>query len=108
MICKFCQKELTHKILDLGAQPLANGYLTENTRNQPQKYLPLVVWICDICWLAQCEQFASKEKIFDEEYAYFSSSSASWLKHAKEFALKVIDNFTLDENSFVIEIAPND
>lgn len=108
MKCRYCETELSYKLLDLGSQPLANDYIGVSSESHYQEYFPLIVWVCKTCWLVQCEQFSPKEKIFDDEYAYFSSSSKSWLKHAEDFSTNVINNNRLSSNSFVVEIASND
>ena len=46
--------------------------------------------------------------MFTPEYAYFSSTSLSWCNHAKEYVNNVTSRLSLDENSFVLEIASND
>ena len=47
------------------------------------------------------------ESIFSE-YAYFSSYSETWLKHAKDYVKMIIDRLKLNEDSQVIEIGSND
>ena len=108
MKCRFCEARLSQKLIDLGHQPLANNYISTSQKHHSQEYFPLTVWICETCWLVQCEQIASKEKIFDDEYAYFSSSSKSWLKHAEHFSKKIIQKEKLSSKNFVVEIASND
>jgi SAM-dependent methyltransferase len=49
----------------------------------------------------------SPEEIFTD-YAYFSSYSESWLKHAKDYTSLMIDRFGFDSRSRIIEIASND
>lgn len=46
--------------------------------------------------------------MFRNDYAYFSSTSLSWLEHAKHYSAHIIKKLSLDESSFVIEIASND
>jgi hypothetical protein len=52
--------------------------------------------------------FSGPEELFTDEYAYFSSTSTTWVKHASEYVSNVIDRFQLDSSSHVIEIASND
>ncbi len=42
------------------------------------------------------------------EYAYFSSYSDSWLRHASNYADQMITQFGFNERSFVVELASND
>jgi len=55
----------------------------------------------------QLEEFESPATIFSN-YAYFSSYSDSWVKHANDYCGKMVERFGLNENSFVIEAASND
>jgi 2-polyprenyl-3-methyl-5-hydroxy-6-metoxy-1,4-benzoquinol methylase len=58
--------------------------------------------------LVQLEQFESPDALFNDTYAYFSSFSDSWLRHAKNYAEEMIRRFGYDGSSFVVEIASND
>ena len=59
--------------------------LTEATLNAPEVYYPLVVEVCDVCFLAQVDEHKAATEIFDSDYTYFSSFSKSWLEHAGLF-----------------------
>ena len=63
--------------------------------------------MCDTCYLAQLEEYVSPEEIFNE-YAYFSSYSDSWLKHAKNYTDLMVERFGINSNSLVVELASND
>ncbi|MEI6756135.1 MAG: class I SAM-dependent methyltransferase, partial [bacterium] len=54
------------------------------------------------------EDYAQADELFNAEYAYFSSTSSSWLDHASSYAKMAIDRFQLSDKSYVIEIASND
>ena len=73
-----------------------------------EPFYPLHAHICTNCWLMQLDEFASPEEIFAQEYAYFSSYSDSWLKHAEQYAGMMVERFGFDKNSLVVEIASND
>jgi SAM-dependent methyltransferase len=108
MNCRHCRTPLTNKFIDLGFAPPSNAYLTEADLYRPEKYFPLRVMVCDACWLVQTEDYAQADELFSADYAYFSSTSASWLAHAARYATKMIDLLKLDQNSLVLEIAAND
>ncbi|MDK9719217.1 MAG: class I SAM-dependent methyltransferase [Trichlorobacter sp.] len=46
--------------------------------------------------------------MFNNDYAYFSSTSSSWLEHAARYSAMITEKLRLDSRSFVIEIASND
>ena len=108
MKCRHCSSELKHNFLDLGFAPPSNAYLTKNDLKKPEKYYPLKVMVCDVCWLVQTEDYAQASELFDSEYSYFSSTSTGWLEHAKNYVEKMTEDLKLDQNSLVIEVASND
>lgn len=108
MKCRHCGKELEHTFLDLGFAPPSNAYLQLNDLQKPEVYFPLTVKVCDACWLVQTLDYADSEDLFASDYAYFSSTSSSWLAHAKKYSEEIISRLSLDDKSFVIEIASND
>jgi SAM-dependent methyltransferase len=108
MKCRHCATPLKHTFLDLGFAPPSNAYLTRKDLSRPEKYYPLKVKVCDHCWLVQTEDYTQADELFSTEYAYFSSTSSSWLAHAKNYTEKMVRQFSLTKNSFVIEIACND
>ena len=108
MNCRHCGSSSLHTFLDLGFAPPSNAYLAEADLNKPEKFFPLRVMVCDQCWLVQTEDYAGAAELFSSQYAYFSSTSKSWLEHAKLFTERTIESLGLDENSFVIEVASND
>jgi SAM-dependent methyltransferase len=71
-------------------------------------FYPLHAHVCNNCWLVQIDSFEAPDHIFDEQYAYFSSYSDSWLAHAKSYVEKMSERWNLDVNSHVVEIASND
>ena len=108
MKCRHCNTELKLPLIDLGSAPPSNAYLTEQTLHTPEKWFPLRVLVCESCWLAQTEDFAQAEELFNEDYAYFSSFSTSWLEHAERYVKDMTKRFSLDKHSHVIEVAAND
>lgn len=108
MNCRHCAKALTHTFLDLGYAPPSNAYLTKDQLSLPEKYYPLKIMICDECWLAQTLDYAQADELFSADYAYFSSTSTSWLHHATTYCEKMIAQLNLSNNSYVIEVASND
>jgi 2-polyprenyl-3-methyl-5-hydroxy-6-metoxy-1,4-benzoquinol methylase len=108
MKCRHCEAELTLPLIDLGSAPPSNAYLTEKTLKAPEKWFPLKVLVCQECWLAQTEDYAGAEDLFDADYAYFSSVSSSWLKHAERYVSDMVERFNLDEKAHVVEVAAND
>jgi len=108
MLCRHCQQPLRHTFLDLGYAPPSNAYLTADDLNRPEVYFPLKIKVCEHCWLVQTEDYAAAGDLFSPDYAYFSSTSSGWLAHAKRYCQAMTERFSLNRDSFVIEVASND
>jgi hypothetical protein len=108
MKCRHCEYTLELPLINLESAPPSNAYLTETTLKAPEKWFPLRVLVCQHCWLAQTEDFAQAEELFDADYAYFSGFSSSWLAHCQRYVTDMILRFNLDSSSHVVEVAAND
>src|SRR5207253_387889 len=93
--CRFCGAELQHVFCDLGASPPSNSYLREDQLDASEAFFPLLALVCDHCFLVQLPQFQDPSEIFSD-YAYFSSYSESWLRHAKDYADYMMSRFKYD------------
>ena len=107
LICRTCQSTDIDLVLDLGLSPIANRYITSSDFMDELVY-PLAIAICNNCKIVQTTETLPRESIFEENYAYFSSTSSIWLRHSKKFASQVTERFALSKNSRVLEIASND
>lgn len=108
MKCRFCATELTHVFCDLGHAPPSNSYLKPAELNEAETHYPLKVWTCPSCFLTQIDEFKSHAEIFSKDYAYFSSTIASWVAHAKDFVDQTEKKFSLGKDSLFVEVASND
>ncbi|MEM7190675.1 MAG: class I SAM-dependent methyltransferase [Pseudomonadota bacterium] len=107
--CRYCSQPLTLSVADLGATPLANSYLpvSEEAKAAERSY-PLHVMVCQSCRLTQTTETVPADAIFDHDYAYLSSYSASWVAHAQRYAEAMTQRFDLGPDSLVTEVASND
>jgi SAM-dependent methyltransferase len=105
--CRFCGNSLKHTFVDLGMSPLCESFLTANQLNQMEAFYPLHVFVCETCFLVQLPEYVAPEQIFTE-YAYFSSYSESWLRHARNYVEMISSRLRLGPSSLVVELASND
>lgn len=105
--CRFCDEKLESTLVDLGMSPLCESYLETSQLNNMEPFYPLHVYVCHSCLLVQLEEYVDPEHIFTE-YAYFSSFSEAWLKHAEHYVAMMINRFALGADSRVVELASND
>ena len=91
-VCRVCASPLSRTFADLGMSPLANSYIKLEKAKAMEPFYPLHVYVCERCLLVQLEEFESPQHIFSD-YAYFSSFSDAWLKHANEYVDLMIERF---------------
>jgi hypothetical protein len=87
--------------------PLCESYLAADQVDAMEPFYPLHALVCAECFLVQLGQYVTAEHIFTE-YAYFSSFSTAWLKHAEDYVGEVSRRLALGRDSFVVELASND
>jgi C-methyltransferase C-terminal domain/Putative zinc binding domain/Methyltransferase domain len=106
-ICRFCGTPLRQTLVDLGMSPLCESYVSADQLNEMEPFYPLHVRVCDQCFLVQVGDYVSSDHIFTE-YAYFSSFSDTWLKHAADYVDMIVSRFKLGKTSLAVELASND
>lgn len=105
--CRFCKASLNNSFADLGMSPFSNSYISPENEHLMEPFFPLHTYVCEKCFLVQLGEFQSPASIFTD-YAYFSSFSDSWLKHAKKYTDLMIERFKINSSHQVMEIASND
>ncbi|WP_068280038.1 class I SAM-dependent methyltransferase [Aldersonia kunmingensis] len=107
MRCRLCDSTRLLSVVDLGATPPCEKFLTTDELDSPEPTYPLHLRLCEDCLLLQIPALITPEDTFTE-YAYFSSYSDSWVQHAKTFVEGTVGRLGLNEDSFVVEVASND
>ena len=84
MDCRHCAAPLDSAFLDLGTAPPSNAYLEPGDLARAEVFYPLKICVCGRCGLVQTHDIVDAGAMFNADYAYFSSVSASWLAHGHE------------------------
>jgi len=108
MNCRHCHASLERVFLDLGHAPPSNAYLDAAALRAPEVTFPLRLFACGRCRLVQTEDYAEADALFSADYAYFSSTSRTWLDHAQRYSRMITQRLGLDGDSLVVEVASND
>jgi len=106
--CRSCGRSGLTPVLDLGHMPLSDGLLKESQLTETEEKYPLEVAFCPQCTLVQILETVPPEKLFCEDYPYYSSFSDALLAHSRENVLSLIEKRKLGSDSLVIEPASND
>jgi SAM-dependent methyltransferase len=105
--CRLCAAPLERLVVDLGTSPLCESYIRPESYDAMEAFFPLRVFVCERCFLVQLRDYVGSEAIFGD-YAYFSSYSDSWVRHAEAYVEMASRRFGLGGDSFVVEVASND
>ena len=106
--CRFCAAPLEDSFIDLGTSPVANSYIDPANVLKMEPFFALHAFVCRDCFLVQLPLTETREHIFNDEYAYFSSYSESVLAHSRAYVAAMVDRFGFGPGAQVIEVASND
>ena len=82
--CRSCGSAPLEVFLQLGDLPLPDALLRESQLAEPEPRYPLDLAFCPECALVQILASVPPERLFVENYLYFSSYSEDLLRHARE------------------------
>jgi SAM-dependent methyltransferase len=108
LVCRSCGEPGLTSFLDLGETPLADNLVSPDAPAGAEERFPLEVAFCRTCSLVQITEEVPPEKLFVDNYLYFSSFSDHLLRHSRDHALGLIERQGLGPDSFVVEVASND
>jgi methylation protein EvaC len=104
--CVIC-KSAIQPFVSYGKQPIANGFLAPS--QFPNEYFfDLEVAFCPNCTTVQLTGQPEREKMFNENYAFFSGTSRHMSVHFAAFAESVTTQYLQEADPFVVEIGSND
>src|ERR1043165_5091028 len=94
--------------MSFGKMPIANGFLNHNEVAH-EYFFELAPAYCGECGMFQLMQQPAAEKMFHENYAFFSSTSKYMQRHFGEFANLAMHSVLKGrKNPFVVELGSND
>ena len=104
--CLVCNAKYK-SFIDFGKMPIANNFNKKEFDDGEYKF-NMSVGFCNNCKMVQLTDQPDREKMFHENYAFFSSTSSFMKAHFKRFANEIINFQKLNKNSLVLEIGSND
>ncbi|MDD5131486.1 MAG: class I SAM-dependent methyltransferase [bacterium] len=104
--CRICKSPI-EPFISYGKMPIANGFLTPDQFGQ-EYFFEMRVAFCHKCGMVQLIDQPEREKMFNENYAFFSGTSKSMAIHFKEFAEHVLADYVKGPDPFIVEIGSND
>ena len=104
--CLVCEASI-ETLMSFGRMPIANGFLTPD-QFEKEYFFELSLGFCPECSMVQLIKRVDTERLFHQDYAYFSSISRRMASHFKAFADSVKKDYLQSDDPFVVEIGSND
>jgi len=104
--CRICNQEY-NEFISFGQMPIANGFLSSQEFSA-EYFFELKVGFCNNCHMVQLIEQPNREKMFHDDYAFFSSLSKGQQIHFQAFAEELIVDYLNKDSSFAVEIGSND
>jgi methylation protein EvaC len=94
--------------MSFGRMPIANGFLRPD-KTQNEYFFELAPAFCEACGMFQLLEQPDPQKMFHEQYAFYSSTSRYMQVHFEAFAQAVINTVLAErDDPFVVELGSND
>jgi methylation protein EvaC len=104
--CLICSQKI-EPFISFGRMPIANGFLTA-AQFAEEYFFELKVGFCDRCKMVQLTELVDRERMFHENYAFFSSTSARMADHFHALAALAQERYLGKSDPFVVEVGSND
>ncbi|QEM66796.1 class I SAM-dependent methyltransferase [Geobacter sp. FeAm09] len=104
--CLICKSPI-EPFINFGNMPLGNGFLLPEQFGD-EYHFPMRVGFCAACGMVQLLDQPDRERMFHENYAFFSGTSRYMAHHFRAFADQVITSRLPGKDPFVVEMGSND
>jgi len=105
--CLIC-KAPVDAFMSFGKMPLGNGFLLPEQYGE-EYFFEMRVGFCPKCDMVQLLEQPDRERMFHENYAFFSGTSAYMARHFEGFARQVMQSYLVGvPDPFVVEMGSND
>ena len=95
------------EFIDFGKMPLGNGFLRKSDFSSEYFY-HMRVGFCEESKMVQLIEQPSPEKMFHDQYAFFTGTSTGMCQHFHKFSTDVLKSDLQSEKAFAVEIGSND
>ncbi|MDO8495014.1 MAG: class I SAM-dependent methyltransferase [bacterium] len=105
--CHMCRDKNLQPVLDLGFHPPSDAFLRPEHLSIPEVRYPLRLVSCQACGLLQIDYLVKPEILYQRDYPYESSTTATGRAHYHKMAAEICEQFSLPEKSLAIDIGSN-
>lgn len=105
--CIGCKGSNLTEVLDLGAMPLANAFVSQDEIGHEDRKFPLSVSFCNDCSLLQVMQTVNPDILFSH-YDYITSASSPLIPHFEDLGHVLANEFIESDKDLFVDIGGND
>ena len=102
-----CRSTALRTFLDFGVHPHSDGFIREECLSGGEYVFPLACCLCKDCGQVQLTYTVKPEHLYNEDYVYDASVTATGRKHFTDMAKEISQRMQLKPESFVIDIGSN-
>lgn len=106
--CRMCLSDSLTKVMTLTPTPPGNNFVSKEELGIEQACYPLDLYFCENCSHVQLGHVVDPKILYQNDYSYVSATSSHFVKHLSDYAEHIIKKFSIEKNSFVIDIGSND
>jgi len=104
--CRLCQSKNMKLVLDMGAVPLGDDFVTKEQFERKQGEYPLEINFCADCGLLQSTSVINPDIIYSN-YLYETSSSLGLMKHFEDYAAFLMEKVQPAKGALTVDIGSN-
>lgn len=105
--CHMCKAGGLFPVLDLGFHPPSDAFLRPSQLHGAENSYPLRLVSCSVCGLLQIDYVVHPEILFQLDYPYFSSATATGRAHYVSMAKNLVESFSTPRGSLAVDIGSN-
>ncbi|WP_319467383.1 class I SAM-dependent methyltransferase [uncultured Pseudodesulfovibrio sp.] len=104
--CRLCKSKNLKLVVDMGAVPLGDDFVTKEQFDRPQGEYPLEINFCEDCGLLQSTTVIDPDIIYSN-YLYETSSSLGLMQHFEDYAAYLMDKINPPQGALTVDIGSN-
>src|SRR5262245_43658057 len=105
--CRLCDSAQVELAVPMVPTPIADAYVSEERRTEPQESYPLDLYFCRDCAHVQLFDIVDPSVLFGS-FEYTTASSLGLVQHFRALAQRMVDEQNLGAANLVVDVGSND
>lgn len=105
--CHMCKGKPLYLVIDLGEHPPSDAFIPKEQLGEEEYTFPLRLMSCGVCGLLQIDYRVDPEILYQRNYLYESSTTATGREHFTNMAHEICERFSIPKGSLAVDIGSN-